>query len=105
MSNDPNPYAASLETPREIDTRHPVAFWFFFWGEFAERSSFYGMRAILPLYLSSALALPATTAGPVYSWFKTATYFLPLIGGYLADRWFGRYWTIVGFSIPYVLGH
>jgi POT family proton-dependent oligopeptide transporter len=32
-------------------------------------------------------------------------YLMPLAGGILADRWFGRYWTIVGFSIPYVAGH
>jgi dipeptide/tripeptide permease len=105
MPTSSNPYAASSLPEGEVNMWHPVAFWFFFWGEFAERSSFYGMRAILPLYLTAALALPATTAGPIYYWFKMASYLLPLLGGYLADRWFGRYWTIVGFSIPYVLGH
>jgi POT family proton-dependent oligopeptide transporter len=39
------------------------------------------------------------------NWFKMACYTLPLLGGFLADRFFGKYWTIVGFSIPYVLGH
>jgi POT family proton-dependent oligopeptide transporter len=86
-------------------TRHPRAFWFFFWGEFAERCSYYGMRAILPLYLTAALHFADTKAGPIYYWFKMACYFLPLLGGYLADRVFGKYWTIVGFSVPYVLGH
>src|SRR5438876_698073 len=85
--------------------RHPVALRFFFWGEFAERSSYYGMRAILFLYLTAALGYADTEAGPIYSRFKMACYFLPLVGGFIADRWLGRYWTIVGFSVPYVLGH
>jgi dipeptide/tripeptide permease len=83
---------------------HPSAIWFFFWGEFAERSSYYGMRAILFLYLTTALHFSDTEAGPLYSAFKMGCYLLPLLGGLLADHWFGRYWTIVGFSVPYVLG-
>jgi POT family proton-dependent oligopeptide transporter len=63
------------------------------------------MRIILPLYLTTALKMADTTAGPIYYWFKMACYLLPLLGGYLADRFFGKYWTIVGFSVPYVLGH
>jgi dipeptide/tripeptide permease len=84
---------------------HPPAIWFFFWGEFAERSSYYGMRAILFLYLTTALHFSDTEATPLYSGFKMLCYLLPLLGGLLADHWFGRYWTIVGFSVPYVLGH
>jgi POT family proton-dependent oligopeptide transporter len=84
---------------------HPPAIWFFFWGEFAERSSYYGMRTILALYMTQALRLEDTTATPLYSAFKMACYFLPLVGGLVADRWLGRYWTIVGFSVPYVAGH
>jgi amino acid/peptide:H+ symporter len=85
--------------------RHPTAIWFFFWGEFAERASFYGMRAILPLYLTTVLGYSDADGGERYYWFKMAAYFLPLLGGIVADRWLGRYWTIVGFSVPYVLGH
>src|SRR5262245_62132156 len=62
------------------------------------------MRAILPLYLTEVLHFTATDAAPIYSGFKMAVYLLPLLGGFLADRYFGKYWTIVGFSIPYVIG-
>jgi dipeptide/tripeptide permease len=84
---------------------HPPAIWFFFWGEFAERSSYYGMRAILFMYMTAALHFSVTKAAPIYAAFKMGCYLLPLLGGLLADRWIGRYWTIVGFSVPYVLGH
>src|SRR5438477_1909588 len=63
------------------------------------------MRAILPLYLTTVLAFSDSHAAAIYSSFKAACYLLPLLGGYLADRFFGKYWTIVGFSVPYVLGH
>lgn len=84
-------------------TTHPKGFFFIFWGEFAERCSYYGMRTILPLYLTGVLHFGDNN--PAYFYFKMACYFLPLLGGYLADRFFGKYWTIVGFSVPYVLGH
>jgi dipeptide/tripeptide permease len=93
------------EAPVEVPTGHPPAFWFIFWGEFAERCSYYGMRAILYFYLTQALLFPEGEGKALFSYFKSACYFLPLLGGYLADRYFGKYWTIVGFSVPYVLGH
>ncbi|HEV3119088.1 MAG TPA: hypothetical protein VGY58_18685, partial [Gemmataceae bacterium] len=71
---------------REIPTSHPVGFYFIFWGEFAERCSYYGMRAILPLYLASGLLFKDLTkvqldehAIAIYSYFKAACYFLPLL--------------------------
>jgi POT family proton-dependent oligopeptide transporter len=105
ITQRPAPRDDDYPPPSAAMERHPRAFWFFFWGEFAERCSYYGMRVILPLYLTSVLRMADTTAGPIYYWFKMACYFLPLLGGYLADRFFGKYWTIVGFSVPYVLGH
>jgi POT family proton-dependent oligopeptide transporter len=99
---------AVIPTPEQTEspsTRHPAGFYFIFWGEFAERCSYYGMRAILPLYLTSVLLFEDGKATASYSYFKSACYFLPLLGGFLADRYFGKYWTIVCFSVPYVLGH
>ncbi len=92
------------KTHDSMSNKHPLAIWFFFWGEFAERASFYGMRAILPLYLTTVLGFSDKDGGSIYYWFKMSAYFLPLLGGIVADRWLGRYWTIVGFSIPYVIG-
>ena len=57
---------------------HPPAIWFFFWGEFAERSSYYGMRAILFLYMTTALRYSDTEASPIYAAFKMGCYLLPL---------------------------
>src|SRR5262249_53449919 len=84
---------------------HPTGFWFFFWGEFAERCSYYGMRAILAKYMADELSLGQTNASTYMSFFIAACYLLPLAGGWVADNILGKYWTIVGFSIPYILGH
>jgi len=85
-------------------TSHPTGFWFFFWGELAERSCYYGMRAILFLYVSEQLGFGRANASTIVSLFIAACYLLPLAGGYLADNYFGKYWTIVGFSLPYIVG-
>jgi len=86
-----------------VPTGHPTGFWFFFWGEFAERCSYYGMRAILALYMTERLGVSKADAGTYMSLFIAACYFFPLIGGYIADNFLGKYWTIVGFSVPYVI--
>lgn len=85
--------------------QHPKGFWFIFWGEFAERCSYYGMRAILATYMATQLGLGKADAGTFMSFFIAACYFLPLVGGYIADNYFGKYKTIVAFSVPYILGH
>ena len=84
---------------------HPTGFWFVFWGELAERASFYGMRTILALYLTEVLAFDQSGGAAVMQFFIAACYVAPLLGGWLADRYLGRYKTILYFSGPYVLGH
>jgi len=84
---------------------HPPGFWFIFWGEFAERCSYYGMRAILAVYMADRLELGKANGGMYFAFFTAACYLLPLIGGYVADNYFGKYRTIVAFSLPYILGH
>jgi dipeptide/tripeptide permease len=63
------------------------------------------MRAILFLYMAEQLGLGVANANTGLHLFIAACYFLPLAGGWLADNYFGKYGTIVGFSVPYILGH
>jgi len=113
-NTDANPYQAPIangtaatEAATAISphrTSHPIGFWFFFWGELAERCSYYGMRAILALYMADQLGLSTANASTAMHCFIAACYLLPLAGGYVADNFLGKYWTIVGFSIPYIVG-
>lgn len=85
--------------------QQPTGFWFIFWGELAERGSFYGMRTILALYMTTVLGFRDANGAAVMHAFIAACYITPLLGGYLADRVLGRYRTILYFSGPYILGH
>ena len=95
--------SSAAATAQVANSSHPIGFWFFFWGEFAERCSYYGMRAILSLYMIERLGIDKGDAGTYMSLFIAACYFFPLIGGWIADNFLGKYWTIVLFSLPYVL--
>jgi POT family proton-dependent oligopeptide transporter len=79
--------------------------------EGCERFSFYGMRNILTPFLLSTLLLfiPAehrtSEAKHVFHTFVIGVYFFPLLGGWLADRYWGKYNTVFWFSLIYVAGH
>ena len=81
--------------------------------EAAERFSFYGMRNILTSFLVGTLLLASTSdlaerehlAKEVFHSFMIGTYFFPLLGGWLADRYFGKYNTVIWFSLIYCAGH
>jgi POT family proton-dependent oligopeptide transporter len=79
--------------------------------EGCERFSFYGMRNILTPFLISTLLLfmpqpeRAGEAKDVFHTFVIGVYFFPLLGGWLADRFFGKYDTIFWLSLVYCAGH
>lgn len=87
-----------------VDNHHPKGFWFIFWGELAERASFYGMKTILLLYMIQKLGYTDANSATVVSFFTATCYILPIIGGYIADHYLGKFKTIVYFAIPYVIG-
>ena len=79
--------------------------------EGCERFSFYGMRNILTSFLASTLLLylPEAerdlAAKDVFHTFVIGVYFFPLLGGWLADRFFGKFKTIFWLSLVYCAGH
>ncbi|HMI82781.1 MAG TPA: MFS transporter [Polyangiaceae bacterium] len=73
--------------------------------EACERFSLYGMRAILVTYMTGVLHLSDSEAEWVHHLFVASVYFMPLVGGWLADRYFGRYAVILWMSLGYVAGH
>lgn len=79
--------------------------------EGCERFSFYGMRNILTSFLITTLLmfLPEDMrtgeAKHVFHTFVIGVYFFPLLGGWLADRYFGKYNTVFWLSLVYCVGH
>lgn len=80
--------------------------------EACERFSFYGMRNILVQFLASSVLLAYLpeadrqgAAKDVFHTFVIGVYFFPLLGGWLADRFFGKYNTVLWFSLLYCAGH
>ncbi len=81
--------------------------------EAAERYSYYGMRAILVIFMTKFLmnadgGLDLMTDEQAKTWFHgfvTAVYFFPIFGALLSDVFLGKYRTIMALSIVYCLGH
>ena len=101
-------------SPDPENTRMPTGIPHIIGNEAAERFSFYGMRAILVVFMTKYLWLmngePGTAMGRAEAneyahLFMMAVYFTPLLGGFISDRYFGKYRTIVALSLVYCAGH
>lgn len=104
QANDQIP-SSLWQRARESFSSLPRATWFIVGTEACERFSFYGMTTILTLYLQYQMALGKDGATERVHYFNAAVYYLPLLGGWLADKYFGRYGTILFLSLFYCLGH
>ncbi|TMS38710.1 hypothetical protein L596_005372 [Steinernema carpocapsae] len=102
-------------TPQELDPepttmmgmfkRWPKSTFCIISNEFCERFSFYGMRAVLTLYLINILKYSNEDATLAFHSFIVICYFSPIIGSCLADGMFGKFWTILSLSIIYGCGN
>ncbi len=70
--------------------RHPSGLYLLYFTEMWERFSYYGMRAIFTLYMINALLFDKALASKVYGSYTGLVYLTPLLGGYIADRYWGN---------------
>jgi len=91
---------------------HPAGLFVLFFTEMWERFSFYGMRILLVIFLTAAIAsdnpgfgMPIEHATAVYGTYAMLLYLTPIVGGILADKFLGYRWAVVIGSIIMTLGH
>ena len=70
-----------------------------------ERFSYYGMRALLVLYLVNGIQTSREDALKLYAVYTAFVYLAPIIGGYLADRWLGAQRSVLIGGIVMGMGH
>lgn len=84
---------------------HPRGLYVLFFTEAWERFSYYGMRALLVLYLVKHINMQRHEALEIYALYTGLVYFTPMIGGYLADRYLGARKAIIIGGLVMALGH
>ncbi|XP_048388619.2 solute carrier family 15 member 1-like [Stegostoma tigrinum] len=82
----------------------PISIFFIVVNEFCERFSYYGMRAVLVLYLRYFLRWSEDFSTAIYHAFVALCYLTPILGAIIADSWLGKFKTIIYLSIVYTIG-
>ncbi len=86
---------ATLDQPGPLNTEssgggHPKGLWVLFGTEMWERFNFYGMRALLTLFMVNSLLMKEGDASLIYGGFLALCYLTPMLGGFISDRFFGN---------------
>ncbi len=95
------------DSPARADNRDdkmPRGIPFIVANEFAERFCYYGINAILSIYMTQFLRYGEAEATSFHSLFKSGAYFFPLVGAIVSDVFWGKFKTIITFSIAYMTG-
>jgi POT family proton-dependent oligopeptide transporter len=95
----------SASTPAGSPKGHPKGLYVLFFTEMWERFSYYGMRALLVLYLLNYLQFQPEDSSAVYKWYTSLVYLTPLIGGFIADRFIGLRASIITGAVLMAIGH
>lgn len=88
----------------EIRQGHPKGLYILFATEMWERFNYYGMRAVLVLFMTKALLFDKAFASSLYGSYTSLVYLTPLVGGFLADRYWGNQRSIIAGGLLMALG-
>ncbi|CAL8070267.1 unnamed protein product [Orchesella dallaii] len=95
--------AAELESDKKLP--YPKSVFFIITNEFCERFSYYGMKAVLSLFLINVLEYSEDKSTVIYHVFSMLCYFTPVFGAMIADSLLGKFKTILYLSIVYAIGN
>ena len=84
---------------------HPRGLFVLFYAEMWERFSYYGMRALLILYLTKFWLFNDGKANLIYGAYTSLVYITPVLGGYLADRYLGQRKAVFYGGVLLAFGH
>ncbi len=99
-----SPTATTLSPAQPAPTGHPPGLFVLFATEMWERFAYYGMRAILKLYMAKALLFDESFSSEIYGSYTGLVYLTPLLGGYVADRYWGNRRSIMVGGLLMALG-
>lgn len=98
-------FATGIPVLLQLLRGHPKGLIVLFFAEMWERFSYYGMRGILIFYLTQHLLFDRAEASSVYASYTALVYLLPLLGGFIADRWLGSRKAVAFGALLLVAGH
>ena len=75
--------------------KHPKGLWVLFGTEMWERFNFYGMRALLTLFIVNALMMSEEQSSLIYGGFLGLCYLTPMLGGFISDKYLGNRYSIM----------
>lgn len=91
-------------TENQVKSGHPKGLYVLFVTEMWERFSYYGMRALFILFMTKALLFDKSLGSQIYGSYTGLVYLTPLIGGYVADRYWGNRKSIIIGGIIMAIG-
>ncbi|MDP3400477.1 MAG: MFS transporter, partial [Brevundimonas sp.] len=97
--------AALSAGPRKTFLGHPRGLVVLFFTEMWERFSFYGMRAMLTLYLIQHFLFGPVESQGIYAAYGALVYLLPVVGGLIADKYLGSRKAVIIGAVLLVAGH